>query len=85
MSFDSQSNFEGFALYQSHKQVRAAKIKVVYSPTCVGVEPNGLSVTFDPANKPVPQVGNYVVFYPDGYISFSPTAAFEDGYSRVAD
>lgn len=28
-------------------------------------------------------VGGYLVFYEDGYQSFSPAKAFEDGYTRV--
>lgn len=28
-------------------------------------------------------VGGYIVFYEDGYQSFSPAKAFEDGYTRV--
>ncbi len=30
-----------------------------------------------------PEVGGYWVRYDDGYESFSPAAAFEEGYSRV--
>ena len=30
-----------------------------------------------------PQVGGYFVVYKDGYKSFSPAVAFEDGYSLV--
>jgi hypothetical protein len=30
-----------------------------------------------------PQVGGYYVVYKDGYKSFSPAAAFEEGYSRI--
>ena len=30
-----------------------------------------------------PQVGGYFVVYKDGYKSFSPEAAFEEGYTRI--
>lgn len=81
MSFDQQSNQIGFAPYVSHKHVRAAKIKDIYGPTCVGVEPHGFAVSFDPQGKPTPQVGWWVIAYPEGYISFSPPDPFSDGYS----
>ena len=34
-------------------------------------------------NKHRPFVGGYYVVYPDGYKSFSPAKAFEDGYTQV--
>ena len=30
-----------------------------------------------------PQIGDYVVLYDDGYMSWSPVKAFEEGYTRV--
>ena len=30
-----------------------------------------------------PQAGGYYVVYADGYKSFSPAEAFEDGYTRI--
>ena len=33
--------------------------------------------------KHKPEVGGYYVVYADGYKSFSPAKAFEDGYSAV--
>lgn len=33
--------------------------------------------------KHAPKVGGYLVFYADGYRSFSPAKAFEDGYTRI--
>jgi len=43
--------------------------------------PIGVSLEF--ITKHRPQVGGYLVFYKDGYRSFSPADAFEDGYTRV--
>lgn len=34
-------------------------------------------------NKHRPHVGGYYVVYADGYKSFSPAAAFEQGYTRI--
>lgn len=34
-------------------------------------------------HKHKPEVGGYYVVYADGYQSFSPAAAFEDGYSPI--
>ena len=33
----------------------------------------------------VPAPGDYLVVYEDGYVSFSPAKAFEDGYARQQD
>lgn len=42
-------------------------------------------IPFDAAyyRKHRPQVGGYYVVYEDGYCSYSPAKAFEDGYTRV--
>lgn len=79
MSYDSQAEAFGFRTYHSHKRVRAATITRIYSESCVHADP-GASFTFDPAGKPKPEVGWYIVCYEDGYVSFSPPGAFEDGY-----
>ena len=34
-------------------------------------------------HKHNPEVGGYYVQYADGYKSFSPAKAFEDGYTRI--
>lgn len=43
--------------------------------------PIAVSVTF--INKHDPHIGGYLVFYKDGYRSFSPAEAFEAGYTRA--
>ena len=77
--------------YKCHKIVRAAKI--------TGVEPGGLAVIVDmgkvSASIEVPegwvakhdplQGDGYVVAYDDGYLSWSPAAAFEAGYHRIPE
>jgi hypothetical protein len=40
-------------------------------------------VPLDFITKHQPQPGGYYVVYKDGYQSFSPAEAFEDGYTRI--
>jgi len=40
-------------------------------------------VTYEYMRKHNPQVGGYFVVYADGYKSWSPTQAFEEGYTRI--
>ncbi|MEG0207010.1 hypothetical protein [Citrobacter sp.] len=61
----------------------------------LGILPTGIVVTpaeegYAPffveqqwADKFKPQVGGYIVTYKDGYTSYSPADAFEDGYSLI--
>lgn len=85
--------------YRSHKTVQAVKIKEIeynYARTpSYHSELDGAMITpeehgLQPFHVPLayllkhqPQVGGYYVLYPDGYESFSPAKAFEDGYDRV--
>lgn len=83
-------------LYICHKRVWALKIKDVIDPTKDGNESDGsrilvpadagyapFRVKHDYVHKHKPQVGGYYVVYKDGYASFSPADAFEDGYTRA--
>lgn len=79
--------------YRCHKVVQAAKIIET------GPEPGGRDVALtlqlpskevgvvivstDWALKHNPQVGGYFIQYEDGYQSYSPAAAFEDGYTAI--
>lgn len=80
--------------YVSHKHVWALKIKDIekrdnnpdtYSywlvPDDAGYAPFVLSREY--MAKHMPTVGGYYVVYKDGYKSFSPAQAFEEGYTRV--
>ena len=83
--------------YKCHKQVWALKIKsivrdgegenresdgsAIITPTEEGYAP--FRVEHDYMHKHKPQEGGYYVVYKDGYKSFSPADAFEDGYSRI--
>ncbi len=76
--------------YKCHKEVYALKIAKI-SPG----EPDGVLITpaedgYAPffvnqeyVTKHNPQVGGYYVSYKDGYSSYSPAKAFEEGYSLI--
>lgn len=79
-------------LYQSHKKVRAAKITEIESHESDGTgchtmifgEISGSEFLTDEwKSRFKPEVGGYYVVYDDGYTSFSPAKAFEEGYSRI--
>jgi len=77
--------------YKSHKTVQAAKI------ACINKNEDGSAqLTFegDAASVVVnksymdhrdPQEGGYYVRYEDGYESWSPAEAFEEGYCAITD
>lgn len=82
-------------LYQCHKQVRALQIDEISE---IGDHPNKTyqlgfvnksfsNKIFDGDHKLfsryTPEVGDYYVVYDDGYESFSPRKAFEDGYTLI--
>ncbi len=81
--------------YKCHKEVLAGRIKtmannfngiVLQSVTLVFEEAESRPETVDAAwvDKHRPAVGGYFVRYVDGYTSFSPGKAFEDGYTRIS-
>ena len=83
------------AMWQSHKVVHAGKIMSIISPggidtrKCVlqvqnadGTE-NEMKVDSDVFKRGIPNTGDYLVVYDDGYTSWSPRQAFEGGYKRV--
>ena len=76
--------------YRSHKVVSALKIKKVHRDEW------GVGLVFDNPGfllraftndqlkgRPDPQDGWYMVVYGDGYTSFSPAVAFEEGYTQI--
>lgn len=74
--------------YLSHKEVSAAKIAAVdqgadgsITVHLEGGFDNVVISHHDRKHKPAPEKGWYLVQYSDGYISFSPAAAFEEGYA----
>ena len=75
--------------YKSHKEVHALKIVRVENTTEGGTlypedrSYDKIQVDFPYMAKHNPFEGGYYVVYKDGYKSFSPAEAFEDGYTRV--
>lgn len=83
--------------YKCHKEVWALKIKSIVRDGVNGTSGTDGSaiitpeeeayapfrVEMDYLNKHKPHVGGYYVVYKDGYKSFSPADAFEDGYSKI--
>ena len=76
--------------WKCHKEVNAFKITGINIPEettggfviLSGLDVN-VDVTAEYMKKHRPQIGGYYVLYEDGYQSFSPSAAFEDGYTRI--
>jgi hypothetical protein len=73
--------------YRCHKVVRAAKITAIERDAVtlltLGDIGGCVSVSYDFDVKNQPEVGGYYVVYADGYSSYSPAKAFEEGYSPV--
>lgn len=73
----------GVPEYRSHKIVRAAQVVEIIQG--LGIRLEGIEQVWIPGadfmQKHQPIAGGYVVFYADGYTSFSPRAAFEEGYT----
>jgi hypothetical protein len=69
--------------YQCHKTVHAGKITAIDGDELTLGELN-LAWKVSPAwmTKHNPQVGGYLVVYADGYESYSPAKAFEEGYTK---
>ena len=81
--------------YRCHKEVHALKIDEISVP---GDSEFALRLHFerepfaplkltskDLEGKPTPVKGWYYVVYADGYKSFSPAEAFEEGYTLIPD
>ena len=78
--------------YKCHKEVYAAKITEIVSHesngeglhTLVFGEIGGYNcVTDEWKDRFKPEVGGYFMQYEDGYTSFSPAKAFEEGYTKM--
>ena len=78
-------------VYVCHKEVHALKIAKVRLHGCKGPRAGALipednrygliEVSEEYMNKHAPEAGGYYVVYKDGYKSFSPAQAFEEGYT----
>lgn len=76
--------------FKSHKIISAGKINVIYGDLHFGIEQSdGSNLTMDiPAGlfaRSKASPGDYFVVYADGYSSWSPAKAFEDGYTKVEE
>jgi len=78
--------------YKCHKEVRAAKITEIESHESDGTGSHTMIfgeiqgkqfLTDEWKEKHNPEVGGYYVVYEDGYTSYSPAEAFEDGYTKI--
>lgn len=78
--------------YKCHKVVRAGKISAIDTDIDKGlliVNIVGISQPFEFPSHLLrmrsAETGGYLVVYEDGYVSYSPAAAFEAGYSIIID
>lgn len=80
-----------FRTYRSHKVVEAAPIKTFLSggnqgPFVVLEDGEQIAVPINFAARGAPERGDYLVRYqPDGYLSWSPKAVFEAGYTEIQE
>lgn len=63
-------------------QSAASSYGAVIQPADEGYAPFDVDAAY--VNKHNPQPGGYYVVYEDGYTSYSPAKAFEDGYSPMS-
>lgn len=79
--------------YRCHKEVWAlqiAKATLIGYPELTEIRLEFIDKGYAPMNLPIsmtanytPTVGDYLVVYQDGYKSFSPKKAFEEGYNLI--
>lgn len=75
--------------YKCHKEVSAVKIHSIeiFEDYSAMITPSDGHARFSVGREYVlrhhPQVGGYYVLYDDGYKSFSPAKAFEEGYTLI--
>lgn len=61
--------------------IQMVKVQTVLVPKDDSFAP--FEVSDEYMQKHNPKIGGYYVVYKDGYASFSPEEAFEDGYTRI--
>ncbi len=79
--------------YRCHKEVYALKIQGIGSGPPTGYfflvpaesEYEAIPVTEEWMARHKPEIGGYWVRYDDGWSSYSPSAAFESGYTRIEE
>lgn len=89
---EPSSNLDLLASWRSHKVVQAGKIKAISAEKGVIAElevqmADGNVTVVKPSEKLFArgnaEVGDYLVLYGDGYVSWSPALAFEEGYTLL--
>ena len=79
----------GMLKYVCHKTVHAAEILAIIGNRLEIKSADGIDTYVDVSSefmaKHNPQLCGYLVEYEDGYMSFSPAKAFENGYDLVPD
>lgn len=77
--------------WKCHKIVKAGKILALsdsFSEPVTVEDVNGtpckVAIPLSMFARGRPVVGDYIVIYDDGYKSWSPAKAFEDGYARIS-
>lgn len=92
MEHHNQINGESAEMprYRSHKEVWALKITGISAASTEAGALLHVEAPYAPLRvseayltKHTPKVGGYYVRYADGYESWSPAEAFEEGYTRV--
>ena len=74
--------------WKCHKVMRASKIKdrvLSAEGSVLVLEHGNVKVSDNFIDKHNPQVGGYFVRYADGYESYSPAQAFEEGYTLIEE
>lgn len=71
--------------YRCHKEVGALKIAEVDGYTLLFEDDSYAPMYVGPqfVDKHSPRAGGYLVAYADGYRSYSPAKAFEEGYTLI--
>jgi len=71
--------------YVCHKVVHALQIQAVIGSNLVFEDSDfdDRDMGHEWVSKHQPVAGGWLVVYKDGYESFSPAEAFEDGYTRI--
>lgn len=70
--------------YRARKVVGAAKIVAIWEGSKVDLGQHGIvEVGYDWLQEKRAAIGGYFVAYEDGYTSYSPAKAFEEGYTAI--
>lgn len=71
-----------FDVDKARAEGRETDATAIITPAEPGYAPFKVSAIY--VHKHAPRAGGYYVVYRDGYQSFSPSEAFEEGYTRIA-